>query len=65
MIYKILNDELRATTKTRYRIAQETGVGEAILCRLFHHQTGISVKHVETLLKYFGYEVVKTRKDGK
>jgi hypothetical protein len=61
MIYKILHDELRATTKTRYRIAKETGVGEAILCRLFHHQTGISVKHVETLLDFFGYEIVKRK----
>jgi hypothetical protein len=61
MIYKILYDEFRATTESRYSIAKKTGVPEPVLCRLYNLQAGCSVQSAEALLNYFGYEIVKRK----
>jgi len=59
-IIKIIRKEIETCGKTRYRIAQDTGVLESQLHRLvnggsFHAET------VGTLLAYFGYELRKKK----
>jgi transcriptional regulator with XRE-family HTH domain len=55
-------DEIRQAIekgrKTRYRIAQDTGISEAQLCRLMSGQGGLSIEALEMLADYLGYEVV-------
>lgn len=58
-----------ASGQTRYRISQETGVGEPQLCKLMKGQAGLSVESLERLAEYLGLEIVirpkRKRKGGK
>jgi hypothetical protein len=55
---KILRQEISKGTISRYRIAQETGVSEAQLCR-FMQGGSLKVETTDILLDYFGYELKK------
>jgi len=59
-IIKIIRDEIEKSGKTRYKIAQETGVDNAQLCRILQGKT-ITLETAEILLRYFGYELTKKR----
>jgi plasmid maintenance system antidote protein VapI len=61
MIVDIIRKEIDRSKKTRYRIAQESGVSEAQLCRLMKGKT-ITCETADILLKYFGYIVKKKGK---
>ena len=50
--------------KTRYRIAQETGVGEDQLCRIMQGRT-CTLKTADILLKYFGLTIAKTKRKAR
>ena len=50
--------------KTRYRIAQETGVGEDQLCRIMQGRT-CTVETADILLKYFGLTISKKKQKTK
>ena len=56
-----LLDELRnaieASDKTRYRIAQESGIAESVLSRLMSGERGLSIDALELLADYLGLEV--------
>ena len=56
----IILKEIKTCGKTRYRIAQDTGVSEAQLHR-FVNGGSLKAETVGTLLEYFGYEVKKGR----
>lgn len=63
-LIEIIRKEVQTCGKTRYRIAQDTGVSE---CQLHRLVNGGSY-HVDTagrLLEYFGYEVRKKKGRGK
>ena len=60
---EIICREIKTCGKTRYRIAQDTGVTEAQLYRLVNGGS-LKAETVGTLLEYFGYEVRK-KKGGK
>jgi len=66
---KILDDLRRAiveSDKTRYRIAQETGVDESALCRLMTGERGVRLDALEKIAECLGMEIVlrpkRTRK---
>ena len=46
---------------TRYRIAQDTGIDEATLCRFVSGERGLSMLAIDRLAEYFGYKIVKAK----
>lgn len=65
MIIEIIIKEIEKSEKSRYQIAKETGISEALLCKVLHgKQTVIETRSADILLRYFGYKLVKEgRKD--
>lgn len=57
-IDELLRKEIEKTGKSRYLIAQETGISEAQLCRFMQGKT-LTLATIEILLDYYGYEVKK------
>ena len=57
-----LTDQLRAAILnadvTRYRISQDTGIGESVLSRFVNGHAGLSLKALDTLGKYLELELV-------
>ena len=47
--------------ETRYRIAKETGIEEATLCRFMSGERGLSMMAIDCLAEYFGYKLVKAK----
>ena len=63
-LIEILREEVEASGKTRYRIAQDSGVSESQLHRLVNGGS-FQAATVDKLLEYFGYEVRKKKGRGK
>jgi len=63
MIIEIIRNEILKSGKTRYEISKETGVSEAQLCRLMQGRK-LTCETADVLLKYFGYELRKTKRKG-
>ena len=61
MIIEAIRKHIKSCGKTRYRIAQETGVGEDQLCRIMQGKT-CTVETADILLKYFGLELVSKKR---
>jgi len=57
----IIRREINKGKISRYRIAQETGISEAQLCR-FMQGGSLKVETTDILLDFFGYELRKKRK---
>ncbi len=53
-----IRDAIEASGKTRYRIAQESGIAESVLSRLMSGERGLSIDALETLADYLGLEIV-------
>jgi len=49
---------IEASGKTRYKIAQESGVDQSQLSRLFRGKRGLSIDAAEQLAGYLGLEVI-------
>jgi transcriptional regulator with XRE-family HTH domain len=59
---------VEASSKTRYRIAKESGVSAGQLSRLVNGERGMTVDTIERLADYLGLQItiepkVKTRKE--
>ena len=58
---KKISDQLReailSAAITRYRIAQETGVSEAVLCRFVNGDCGLSLDTIDLLGEYLGWSI--------
>ncbi len=61
MIIETIRKQIKTCGKTRYRISQDTGVGEAQLCRILQGKT-CTVETADILLKYFGLELILKKK---
>ncbi len=48
---------IEASGKTRYRIAQESGIAESVLSRLMSGERGLSIDGLEQLADYLGLEI--------
>ena len=63
---KQFSDEIRAAVAdcgmTRYRIAQETGIDGAALCRFVQGRVGLSLDNLDKLAKCIDLHVVSKRK---
>lgn len=67
MIIETIRKEIEKSgkkSKTRYKIAKETGVGEDQLCRIMQGRT-CTVETADILLKYFGLRISKIGRKAK
>ena len=52
-----IREAIEASGKSRYRIAQESGIAESVLSRLMSGERGLSIDALETLADYLGLEL--------
>jgi hypothetical protein len=68
MLMELIRKQIRTCGKRRSVISRETGVEEAVLCRIMKGGS-CKAETVEILLEYFGFEIKqkrgKTKKEGK
>lgn len=57
-IMELIRKEITHSDKTRYRISQDTGIEQAVLCRVMQGGS-LKAETADILLNYFGYEVKK------
>lgn len=58
MLVEAIRRAILASDKTRYRIAQESGVTAGQLSRLVHGERGLSAESLERLADCLGLEIV-------
>ena len=56
-IYDQIREAIEANEKSRYRMAKETGIGEAHLCQFMAGTKGLSVEALEKLADCLGLEI--------
>ena len=67
MLIELIRKQIKSSGKRRAEISRETGVEEAVLCRIMKGGS-CKAETVDALLHYFGFEIVhkkgktKTRK---
>jgi hypothetical protein len=64
MLIELLRKEIQSCGKIRAEIHRETGVEEAVLCRILQGGS-CKAETVEVLLKYFGFGIVRKKKTKK
>ncbi len=64
----VMRKAVKASDKTCYRIAKDTGISPSQLSRLMSGERGLSTETLECLTEYLGLEIVirpKRRRKGK
>jgi transcriptional regulator with XRE-family HTH domain len=65
MAAKAISEQLREAIersgKSRYRIAQDTGISQAILSRFVNTKCGLSLAYVDVLCEYLGLQLKPNR----
>jgi hypothetical protein len=61
MLIELLRKQIRSCGKKRAEISRETGVEEAVLCRIMQGGS-CKAETVEALLKYFGFEIRRKKR---
>jgi hypothetical protein len=65
MILDTIKKQIQQCGKTRYQISKETGICQAALSRLMSgERRSIHCKSADILLRYFGYELRKKKRQG-
>ena len=64
-IKKVIIDEIKRMPVSRYQLAKETGVDEALLSRLVRGKAGLSLENAEKLLEYFDLIEIKKPANSK
>ncbi len=64
-VTEALREAVENSEDTRYRIAKETGISEANLCRLVQGTRGLSWENLDILCRYLGLELVKSKQASK
>ena len=59
-----IRDAIDASGKTRYRIAQDSGIAESMLSRLMSGERGLSIDALERLTAYLDLEILVRPKKG-
>ncbi len=54
-----LAQAIEESGKTRYQIHKETGIDQALLCRIVNTHSGCGLRIAEILCEYFGMELVQ------
>jgi hypothetical protein len=61
-IEDVLMAELKKAKESTSSIARQSGVERSVLCRFLHDERGLSVSAAAQLLRYFGYEIKKSKR---
>ena len=64
MILKTIKEQIKKSGKSRYRIAQESGVSESQLCKIMQGKT-VVCETADLLLKYFRLELTEKKSKKK
>jgi copper homeostasis protein CutC len=64
MLIELIRKQIRTCGKSRYEISKQTGIEQAVLCKIMQGGS-CKAETVEALLKYFGFEVVHKAKKEK
>jgi hypothetical protein len=64
MIVKSIGQAIEKCGKTRYEISKETGIDQAILCRIVNGGS-CGMKTADKLCKYLGLELRPRQKKGR
>ena len=64
MILENIDKAIKKSGKSRYQIAKDTDVDEAVLCRIVSGGS-CSIKTADILCKYFGLELRQVKKGKK
>ena len=59
MIYLLMRDNISRQNKKILDLSAETGINRSVLSSYFNGRRGITVKQLETLMAFFGMEIVK------
>jgi len=62
MIIERIVEEIQRRGISRYRISKDTGIDNAVLCRIFHGTAGCNLETAEKLCKYLALELVSKEK---
>ena len=68
MILKNIKKAMKQSGKSRYKISKETGIDQAVLCRIATGSGGrdsCSIQTAEILCKYLGLELVPKKRKRK
>jgi DNA-binding phage protein len=58
MIAEQLQEAIRDCGKSRYRLSQETGIDQSVLCRFLQGKSSLTLSSVDKVLNTLGLEVV-------
>lgn len=61
LLSEVVRDAIESCGKTRYRIAQETGISQSALSRFLSGERGLSIEALDVLLPYLGIVVKAPR----
>lgn len=57
----VLKAAIEESGLTRYKIAQDTGIEQASLCRFVQGETSLRLDKADALAEYLGLELVKRK----
>ena len=61
MIVELLKQAIEKSGISRYQISRDTGVDQAVLCRMMKKSGTCGIKTADTLCRYLGLVLVKRR----
>jgi len=64
-ITETIRQAIRSTKKSRYKLWQETGIEQAVLCRFAAGTRGLTIETIEKLAPALDYELVLRKKTKK
>ena len=60
-----LQEAIRQSGTSRYAIARETGLSQALLCRFLQGTRGLSLESIDKLMGVLGLEIRPRKRGGK
>jgi hypothetical protein len=61
MLIELLRKEIEQSEKTRYQISKDTGIDQAVLCRIMQGGS-CKAETIDILLEYLGYELKRKKR---
>ena len=64
-IRQAIREAIESDKRSRYRIAQETGISEPMLCLFMQSKRGMTLERLELLAEYLGLEIRPKSRKGR
>jgi ribosome-binding protein aMBF1 (putative translation factor) len=62
MIIERIVEEIKKRGISRYQVSKDTGIDNAVLCRIFHGTAGCNLKTADKLCRYLELDLVSIRR---